>query len=91
MGWEKIIEVRLNQEEQKMFDEGLVSKTQLQQRNISYQNAQAKKIMVENKLAQTKQEVTNVRIEQNSGFQNSIAQISFPKSHDLGFSTTASR
>ena len=62
--------------QQKMFDEGLVSKTQLQQRNISYQNAQAKKIMVENKLAQTKQEVTNVRIEQNSVEQEYTEKIS---------------
>ncbi|MFM2191064.1 MAG: hypothetical protein RLZZ118_21 [Bacteroidota bacterium] len=52
--------------QQKMFDEGLVSQTQLQQRNISYQNALSKKIIVENKIAQTKQELLNNKIEQNS-------------------------
>ncbi len=62
--------------QQKMFDEGLVSQTQLQQRNLSYQNALAKKIMVENKLAQTLQEVTNVKIEQNSVEQEYTEKIS---------------
>jgi multidrug resistance efflux pump len=62
--------------QQKMFDEGLVSQTQLQQRNLSYQNALAKKIMVENKLAQTQQEVTNVKIEQNSVEQEYTEKIS---------------
>ena len=49
----------------KMFDEGLVSQTQLQQRNIQYQNAVSKKIITENKIAQTKQELINIRIEKN--------------------------
>lgn len=62
--------------QQKMFDDGLVSQTQLQQRNLSYQNALAKKIMVENKLAQTQQEVTNVKIEQNSVEQEYTEKIS---------------
>ncbi len=62
--------------QQKMFDDGLVSQTQLQQRNLSYQNALAKKIMVENKLAQTLQEVTNVKIEQNSVEQEYTEKIS---------------
>lgn len=62
--------------QQKMFDEGLVSQTQLQQRNLSYQNALAKKIMVENKLAQTQQEVTNVKIEQNGVEQEYTEKIS---------------
>jgi len=60
----------------KMFNEGLVSQTQLQQRNVAYQNAQAKKIMVENKLAQTQQENTIVKIEQNSVQQEYIEKIS---------------
>jgi multidrug resistance efflux pump len=62
--------------QQKMFEEGLVSQTQLQQRNLSYQNALAKKIMVENKLAQTQQEVTNVKIEQNGVEQEYAEKIS---------------
>jgi multidrug resistance efflux pump len=62
--------------QQKMFDEGLVSQTQLQQRNIAFQNAFAKNIMVENKLAQTQQEVINTRIEQNSIEQEYTEKIS---------------
>ncbi|UEG49024.1 HlyD family secretion protein [Ferruginibacter lapsinanis] len=61
--------------QQKMFTDGLVSKTQLQQRNLSYQNALAKKIMIENKLAQTQQETTNVKIEQNSVEQDYAEKI----------------
>jgi multidrug resistance efflux pump len=62
--------------QEKMFNEGLVSQTQLQQRNIAFQNAVAKQIMVENKLAQTQQEVINVRIEQNSVEQDYTEKIS---------------
>ena len=65
-----------NERQQKMFDEGLVSQTQLQQRNLAFQNAAAKKVMVENKLAQTLQEVTNVRIEQNSVEQEYTEKVS---------------
>lgn len=52
--------------QQKMFDAGLVSQTQLQQRNLSYQNALSKKITAENKLAQTQQEAIILKIEQNN-------------------------
>ncbi len=62
--------------QQKMYDEGLVSQTQLQQRNIAFQNALAKKIMLENKLAQTQQELINTRIEQNSVEQEYMEKIS---------------
>jgi multidrug efflux pump subunit AcrA (membrane-fusion protein) len=62
--------------QQKMFDEGLVSQTQLQQRNLAYQNALSKKISAENKLAQTQQEVTIVKIEQNSVEQEYTEKIS---------------
>ncbi len=50
----------------KMYTEGLVSQTQLQQRDIQYQNAMARKITTENTIAQTQQELLNIRIEQNS-------------------------
>jgi multidrug resistance efflux pump len=50
----------------KMYEEGLVSQTQLQQRNIQFQNATSKQIATENKIAQTQQEFINIRIEQNS-------------------------
>lgn len=56
--------------QKKMYDEGLVSLTQFQQRSISYQNALAKKTATENKLAQTRQEVVNVSIEQNATIQD---------------------
>ena len=52
--------------QQKMYNEGLVSQTQLQQRNQAWQAALAKKISLENKLAQTRQELLNLTIEQNS-------------------------
>lgn len=52
--------------QEKMFKEGLVSKTQLQQRSVAYQNSLAKKISIENKLNQTQQDFTNAKIELNS-------------------------
>lgn len=62
--------------QQKMFDQGLVSQTQLQQRNTAYQNALAKKITVENKLAQTQQDLINTKIELNSVEQEYLEKIS---------------
>lgn len=56
--------------QKKMYDEGLVSLTQFQQRSVSYQNALAKKTATENKLAQTRQEIVNVNIEQNATIQD---------------------
>lgn len=53
----------------KMYEDGLVSQTQLQQRNIQYQNATAKKIATENKIEQTKQELINIKLEQSSALQ----------------------
>lgn len=50
----------------KMYDEGLISQTVMQQRNIQYQNATAKKITTENKIMQTRQDLSNFQIEQNS-------------------------
>ncbi len=60
----------------KMFEEGLVSQTQLQQRNIAFQNALAKQIISENKLAQTTQEITNTKIEKNATEQEYNEKIS---------------
>ena len=56
--------------QKKMYEEGLVSLTQFQQRSVSYQNALAKKTATENKLAQTRQEIVNVSIEQNATIQD---------------------
>ncbi|MEJ5050397.1 HlyD family efflux transporter periplasmic adaptor subunit [Chryseobacterium culicis] len=62
--------------QKKMYDEGLVSLTQFQQRNISYQNAIAKKTSSENKVAQTRQEIINTGIEQNSVIQDYTEKLS---------------
>lgn len=62
--------------QKKMYDEGLVSLTQFQQRSISYQNAAAKKSASENKVAQTRQEISNIGIEQNSVIQDYTEKLS---------------
>ncbi|MEE6129468.1 HlyD family efflux transporter periplasmic adaptor subunit [Chryseobacterium arthrosphaerae] len=62
--------------QKKMYDEGLVSLTQFQQRSISYQNAVAKKTSYENKVAQTRQEILNTHIEQNTVIQDYTEKLS---------------
>jgi multidrug resistance efflux pump len=52
-----------------MFDSGLVSLTQVEQRNQLYQSALAKKISAENRLANTKQELVITRLEMNAQIQ----------------------
>jgi hypothetical protein len=59
-----------------MYDEGLVSLTQFQQRSASYQNTIAKKTSAENKVAQTRQEILNTQIEQNAAIQEYTEKIS---------------
>lgn len=59
-----------------LFDSGLVSLTQLEQRNQVYQNSMARKIAAENKFANTKQDVTITRIEMNSVEQEYAEKIS---------------
>jgi len=49
-----------------MYDSGLVSLTQLEHRNLSYQNALARNISAENKLANSRQDLTITRIEMNA-------------------------
>lgn len=58
-----------------MYDSGLVSLTQLETRNQQYQHALAKKISAENKLANTKQELTITRIEMNALEQENIEKV----------------
>lgn len=58
-----------------MYDSGLVSLTQLEQRNQVYQNALAKKISAENKLANSRQDLTITRIEMNSVQQEYLEKI----------------
>lgn len=62
--------------QQAMYDSGLVSLTQLEQRNASFQNAAAKKISAENKLANTKQDLNIARIEINAVNQDYLEKLS---------------
>lgn len=59
-----------------MFDSGLVSLTQLEQRNQVYQTAMAKKVSAENKLAAARQDLTITQIEMNSVEQEYSEKIS---------------
>jgi multidrug efflux pump subunit AcrA (membrane-fusion protein) len=59
-----------------MFDSGLVSQTQLEQRNQVFQNALAKKISAENKIGSTRQELTIARIEMDAINQDYIEKAS---------------
>lgn len=52
-----------------MFDSGLVSLTQVEQRNQIFQTALAKKISAENRLANTKQELVITKLEINAQVQ----------------------
>lgn len=52
--------------QQTMFDSGFVSKTQLEQRNQAFQNAASKKIVAENKIASTRQELLIASIEMDA-------------------------
>lgn len=61
----KLVEDQFGRQK-KMYEDGLVSLTQFQQRNITYQNAIAKRTSAFNKVAQTKQELLNANIEQNA-------------------------
>lgn len=58
-----------------MYDSGLVSLTQLETRNQQYQNALAKKISAENKLANSKQDLTITRIEMNALQQENTEKV----------------
>ena len=58
------------QRQKKLYDEGLVSLTQFQQKSVSYQNALSKKTAAENKLAHTHQEVININLEQSATIQD---------------------
>lgn len=58
--------------QQEMFDNGLVSMTQLEQRNQAYQSASAKKISAENKLANTRQEYQITQLEISAQLQENL-------------------
>jgi multidrug resistance efflux pump len=59
-----------------MFDSGLVSLTQFEQRNQAYQNALAKRISAENKFANAKQDLGILRLELNGTQQEYTEKIS---------------
>lgn len=71
----KLSEDQYNRQK-KLYDDGLVSLTQVQQRNVSFQNALAKKMAIENKLAQTRQEIVSVNIEQKVAIQDYTEKVS---------------
>ena len=64
----KIATLQYNRQRQ-MFDSGLVSLTQLEQRNQGFQNAAAKKLSAENKYIATRQELAIVRLEMSGAEQ----------------------
>ncbi|MFZ9877056.1 MAG: HlyD family secretion protein [Chitinophagaceae bacterium] len=55
-----------------LYDSGVVSLTQLEQRNQAYQSAFAKKISAENKLANTKQELVITKLEIRAQVQDNL-------------------
>jgi multidrug efflux pump subunit AcrA (membrane-fusion protein) len=59
-----------------MLDSGAISLVDFERRKVSFQNSQAKKISAENKFLQSKQELINLRIEQNSATQEYLDKIS---------------
>lgn len=52
-----------------MYDSGSIALIELEKRRANYQNGLAKKISVENKFQQNKQEIINLQIEKRSAFQ----------------------
>lgn len=58
-----------------MYDSGLVSLTQLEIRNQQFQNAAAKRISAENKLANSKQDLTITKIEMSSLQQENLEKV----------------
>lgn len=59
-----------------MLDSGVISLTDFEKRKVNYQNSLAKKITAENKYAQSKQELTILRIQKNSTIQEYTDKIS---------------
>ncbi|MBC7652053.1 MAG: HlyD family efflux transporter periplasmic adaptor subunit [Deinococcales bacterium] len=59
-----------------MLDSGAISLTEFEKRRVNFQNGSAKKISADNKFAQSKQELINLRIEKNSTVQEYIDKIS---------------
>jgi len=79
----KIANLQYNRQKT-LHDSGLVSLTQLEQRNQFYQSAQAKKVSAENKFLATKQELSIVRLEFNAVQQEYAEKLSKVESERLG-------
>ncbi len=62
--------------QQAMYDSGLVSLTQLEQRNQVFQNALSKKISAENKIGSTRQDLLIARIEMDAINQDYVEKVS---------------
>ena len=71
-----LIAAKQYKRQQALYDSGLVSLTQLEQRNASFQNAAAKKISAENKLANTRQELGIANIEVSAVNQDYLEKLS---------------
>lgn len=67
-----------------MYDSGLVSLTQLEIRNQTFQNSSAKKISAENKFLSTKQEINITRLEFNTVQQEYLEKVSKAESDKFG-------
>lgn len=70
-----LISLKQYNRQKAMFDSGLVSLTQLEIRNQQAQNALAKKISADNKLANSRQDLTIARIEMSALQQENIEKI----------------
>lgn len=70
----KIVSLQYNRQ-RALFDSGLVSLTQLEQRAQLFQNTMAKRLSAENKFINTKQEMTLVRIEMSAAQQEYTEKI----------------
>jgi multidrug efflux pump subunit AcrA (membrane-fusion protein) len=79
----RIASVQFNRQKA-MYDSGLVSLTQLETRNMSYQNAMAKKVSAENKLMATKQDMSITQIEFNAIQQEYLEKVSKAESDKFG-------
>lgn len=70
-----------------MYDSGSIALIELEKRRANYQNGLAKKISVENKFLQNKQEISNLQIEKRSALQEYTDKIA--KAEGDAFSATS--
>ncbi|MBK9793457.1 MAG: HlyD family efflux transporter periplasmic adaptor subunit [Sphingobacteriales bacterium] len=78
--------------QQTLFNEGLVSKTQMEQRNQALQNAQAKYDVAQRKLANSKQELIIAKLEKSGteqDYQDKLAKVEGEKFQSLSNVATA--